>query len=159
MILPALLLVGLGTGQTPVTPSGCQPDGRVIAAVRGVAEGIVVADNARDINRVQQSYAPDAILLPPGETPVRGWEAIRPRYDALFSAFAPAIEGHIDEVCVSGAVAFVRGRNRGQFVSRSQQSTRQLDDAYLMLLRRDENGRWRISHLMWHAASAQAARE
>ena len=156
MAFSALLIILLQAAQAAAAPAACQQDAAPVRAVRAVAEGIVDADNARDLERVRASYAPDAILLPPNEAPVRGWDAIRPRYEALFSAFAPAIEGHVDEVCVNGALAYVRGVNRGQFVSRSQQPTRKLDDVYLMLLRRDEDGRWRISHLMWHPASAQA---
>jgi len=135
----AHLIVLLGLTQAPAAAAACQPDGAPIKAVRNVAETIVDADNARDLERVRSSYTPDAILMPPNEAPVQGWDAIRPRYDALFSAFAPAIEGHIDEICVSGAVAFVRGRNGGRFV---------------MLLRRDARGQWQISHLMWHPAAS-----
>jgi ketosteroid isomerase-like protein len=144
----------------PQAPAGkCQSEGAAAMAVRRVAEGIVAADNGRDIERVRSSYAPDAILLPPSEAPVRGWDAIRPRYDALFSAFSPAIEGHIDEVCVSGAIAYVRGRNGGRLAARGQALGRALDDAYLMLLRRGDGGRWEITHLMWHAASPPASRD
>jgi ketosteroid isomerase-like protein len=131
----------------------CVADGDDARQVRAVAEGIVLADNARDIGRVQGSYAPDAVLMPPNEMPIRGWDAIRPRYEALFASFAPAIEGHLDEICVSGSIAFVRGRNGGQFNPRGTGRTRTLNDTYLMLLRREGAATWRISHLMWHSAS------
>jgi ketosteroid isomerase-like protein len=83
---------------------------------------------------------------------VRGREAIRPRYVALFEQFDPAIEARVDEACVSGAVAFVRGHNGGRLSARGAGAGRALDDLYLMLLRRDAGGAWRISHLMWHRA-------
>lgn len=152
--LSILLLATLGASQPSGAPAVCQPDAAPVQAVRAVAEGIVDADNARDLERVRSSYAPDAILLPPNDAPVQGWDAIRPRYEALFSAFAPAIEGHIDEVCVSGALAYVRGRNGGRFAPREQGTARTLNDTYLMLLRRDARGRWQISHLMWHPAAS-----
>jgi uncharacterized protein (TIGR02246 family) len=155
LVLFVLLLIG----QAAVSkPAGCQSEGPAVRAVRTVAEGIVAADNARDLNRVQASYTPDAVLIPPNESPVRGWDSIRPRYEALFAGFSPAIEGHLDEVCVSGQVAFVRGRNLGSFVSRGPQPSRTLNDVYLMLLRFDERGAWRISHLMWHPAAPPAPR-
>ena len=140
-------------------PASCPPDGADAREVRAVAEGIVEADNARDIGRVQSSYAPDAVLMPPNEAPVRGWDAIRPRYEALFASFDPAIEGHLDEVCVSGAIAFVRGRNGGQFNQRGTGRPRMLNDEYLMLLRRDDTQTWRISHLIWHPASPAGQKE
>ncbi|MEO8500799.1 MAG: hypothetical protein ABI565_07775 [Vicinamibacteria bacterium] len=36
--------------------------------VRAVATGIVAADNERNIEQVLSYYAPDAILMPPGES-------------------------------------------------------------------------------------------
>ena len=128
----------------------CHVDSAAVKAVRAVADGIIAADNARDITRVMGSYAADAWLLPPNDVPVRGHAAIRPRYEALFNGFNPAIEGRIDEVCASGSIAFVRGHNGGRMISRTGAPTRVLDDAYLMTLRLEPDGRWRISHLMWH---------
>jgi uncharacterized protein (TIGR02246 family) len=120
------------------------------AAVRAVATGIVEADNARDVERVLGYYADDAVLLPPNEPPVKGKAAIRPRYEALFAGFDPAIEGRLDEVAVTGPSAFVRGHNGGRMTERGSGEHRPLDDDYVMLLRKGADGAWRISHLIWH---------
>jgi uncharacterized protein (TIGR02246 family) len=118
--------------------------------VRAVADGIIAADNARDLERVLGHYAADARLFPPNEPPVTGREAIRPRYEALFAGFDPAIEGRVDEVCVDGDTAFVTGHNGGRLRGRGGAADRLLDDVYVMLLRREAEGTWRISHLIWH---------
>ena len=55
------------------------------------ADVSVDADNARDLDRVLGYYAADALLMPPGEGPVGGLAAIRPRYVSLFEAFTPQI--------------------------------------------------------------------
>lgn len=52
-----------------------------LSRVRDVVNGLIAADNARDIERVVELYAPDAILMPPDESPVEGIAAIRPRYE------------------------------------------------------------------------------
>ena len=132
-------------------PADCRADSPAVKAVRAVADGIIAADNGRDITRVMDSYAADAWLLPPNDVPVRGHAAIRPRYEALFNGFNPAIEGRIDEVCASGSIAFVRGHNGGRMISRTGGAPRLLNDAYLMTLRLEPDGRWRISHLIWHS--------
>ena len=142
------LALALVLAQAPAPD--CRADAAPVRAVRAVAEGIIEADNARDIERVMNAYADDAWLLPPGEAPVRGHAAIRPRYEALFAGFNPAIDGRIDEACVSGSIAFIRGHNGGRMISRSAEPARSLDDVYLMQLTIDADGRWRISHLMWH---------
>jgi uncharacterized protein (TIGR02246 family) len=124
--------------------------------VRAVAEGIIAADNERDTARVLAFYAEDAIWLPPNESPVTDRTVIRQRYEGLFQDYDPAIDGRIDEICVDGATAVVRGHNGGWLVSRVGGGSRELDDVYLMVLRREAGGDWKISRLMWHAASAAA---
>ena len=128
----------------------CAPDGEVSRDVRAVARGIVAADNARDLEKVLSYYAPDALLMPPGERPVAGRAAIRPRYEDLFSRFDPRIDTEVEEACVAGDLAVVRGRNTGRLLSRDGAGARDLDDVYLMVLRRGGDGRWQISQLMWH---------
>jgi len=132
----------------------CRPESPAVRDVRAVASGIVAADNARDLERVLGHYAADAVLLPPGEGAVVGLEAIRPRYVSLFEAFTPEIELRIDEACAGEGLAFVRGQNRGRLVARAGGAVRELDDSFLMLLRRGSDGAFRISHLIWHRASA-----
>lgn len=115
-----------------------------------VATGIVQADNGRALDKVLAYYAEDAILIPPNTSPVRGLAAIRPRYEALFRDYNPAIEPIIDELVTVGDLAYVRGRNRGALHGRNGTPDRELHDVYLMVLRRTPNRGWRITRLMWH---------
>jgi uncharacterized protein (TIGR02246 family) len=149
----AIVFAG-GTAQAQPGALQCRADAPAVRDIRAVADGIVSADNRRDIEAVLALYAPDAVLMPPGEPPVVGRERIRPRYEALFADFAPEIVPYIDEVCASAGVGFVRGRNGGRLVPRGSAPPRTLDDGYLMLLRREDTGAWRISHLIWHRQSS-----
>jgi ketosteroid isomerase-like protein len=79
------------------------------AGVRAVAEGVIAADNGRDVGRVLGYYADDAVLMLPNEAPETDRAAIRRRYEDLFHNFAPQIDGRIDEICADGDLAFVRG--------------------------------------------------
>lgn len=124
--------------------------------VREVVAGIIAADNARDLERVLASYADDAILLPPGDSPVRGKAAIRPRYETLFSRFSPQIVGEIEELHVDDQWAFVLGYNRGKLNPIASGEARTLNDVYLMVLTRSPDGAWRIARLMWHAGPPAA---
>jgi ketosteroid isomerase-like protein len=148
------MLIALAMTFTLTQPSSfngdCRADSLAVKAIRDVAQGIIAADNARDIARVIDSYASDAWLMPPNESPVQGHAGIKPRYEALFSGFDPAIAGRIDEACASGSIGFVRGHNGGRMISRTGGAPRMLNDAYLMTLRLGPDGRWRISHLIWH---------
>jgi ketosteroid isomerase-like protein len=146
----------LGLCVTFVASADCGEASEAAHAVRAVAEGIILADNDRDVARVLAFYADDAIWLPPNESLVKDRAVIQQRYESLFQDSDPDIEGRIDEICVDGAIAFVRGHNGGWLVSRVGGRSRALDDVYLMVLRRESGGDWKISRLMWHPASAVA---
>lgn len=118
--------------------------------MRAVVEGIVAADNARDLERVLGYYRPDAVLHPPGEPPVSGKEAIMPRYEALFSGYDPAISTDVQSIRVCGTLAVAAGRNEGILRGRGDEEDLRLADAFVMVLTLDD-GRWSISRLMWHA--------
>ncbi len=124
-----------------------------VEAIRSVATGIVAADNRRDIEAVMAYYASDAVLMPPNEAPVAGRGQIRRRYEGLFAAFTPEIVPRIDEACVDGGIGFVRGHNGGRLIPRAAGEPRVLDDGFLMLLRLEPGGLWKISHLIWHRQS------
>jgi uncharacterized protein (TIGR02246 family) len=153
----AALLLGASAVHAAPAPLRCRADAPGVRQVRAIATGIVAADNRRDLEQVLSYYAGDAILLPPGEAPVAGRDKIRPRYEALFAGFSPEIEPRIDEACVAESFGFVRGRNGGRLVPRSAGEPRALDDTFVMLLRLEPDGAWRISHLIWHRQSAPAA--
>jgi uncharacterized protein (TIGR02246 family) len=149
LILAACALPVIAAAAQP--PMSCAPDARGAAAVRQVVTGIVDADNQRDLDRVMTFYAPDAVLLPPNSEPVAGAAAIRPRYEQLFEDLQPRIEARIDEICIGGSIAVVRGVNRGRMEPRSGAAPgRELSDAFLMVLTRTARGEWHVSRLMWH---------
>ncbi|HVT40081.1 MAG TPA: DUF4440 domain-containing protein [Gemmatimonadaceae bacterium] len=122
-------------------------------AIVEVVRGIIAADNASDLAKVMSFYSDSALLLPPGEEPVQGHRTIQPRYQRLFDEYRPAIEGMIAEVRLGGEWAFVRGRNRGVLHSKAGAGDRMLNDVYIMLLKREPDGRWRIWELMWHSSA------
>ena len=122
------------------------------AKVRSVVEGIIAADNARDLARVLSYYAEDAILLPLNDSPVVGKEKIKPRYEALFANYQPEIKVAIEEVTVTQDWAFVRGYNTGRLLPLKAGEPRVLSDVFLMILRRTDDERWEIARLMWHLA-------
>ena len=154
-MMPKLLtlVVILILSSLVVSAQECRADNPLVKSARRVAEDIVAADNAQDISKVLDLYANDAVLMPPNEKLVEGRDTIRPRYESLFANFKPQIIGRVDEVCVDQKTAFIRGHNGGELIPVSGGEFKKLDDSYLMLLRRDKTGAWRISHLIWHRSS------
>lgn len=149
--LQGTMVVGLAIAAGPQADAQARTRAADSVAVRAVATGIVAADNARDLGAVLACYAQSAMLLPPNEAPVVGHAAIQPRYEALFRDYAPAIDGRIDELVVTGDWAYVRGHNGGWLRGREGKTDRALNDVYVMLLARQDWG-WRITTLIWHKA-------
>ena len=127
------------------------------SGVRAVVEGIIEADNARDLERVLRHYADDAVLMPPNEPPVRGKPAIRPRYEELFAKFAPAIVVNIDTIEIERDLAIVSGRNGGSLAALDGGGSRTLNDAWVMILGRRGKD-WKIIRLIWHSAGPADAK-
>jgi uncharacterized protein (TIGR02246 family) len=148
-----LCMLGSAAGQAGHTHKGNGP-----SQVRDIALGIISADNARDLERVLAFYGDDAILMPPNEVPVQGKAAIKPRYEKMFASFLPEIVGEIEESQVTGDWAFVRGYNRGRLTPLAGGEARLLNDVYVMILKRTENGAWQIARLIWHPTSDAHAR-
>ncbi len=145
----ALLTLVLGACSS--TPSSQPVDPAEVAAVRATVARIIAADNARDLDAAVGCYTEDAQWLPPGAQPIIGRGALRESYAAMFAAWSPDITLVSDETWVLGDLAVDRGRTLGHLVSRKSAATRELDDKYVMMLRREQDGMWRISRLMWNA--------
>jgi len=132
-----------------LTAQVCEFDAAAQVAVRSVVEGIVEADNERDLDRVLGYYTDDAVLRPPGESDVRGRDQIRPRYAGLFSAYDPEIVGTIGEIRTCGDLAVASGHSGGVLRGREGRSDQELSDAFLMVLKKVGEV-WYIDRLIWH---------
>ena len=156
LVIAACLVLGAAcrrtaheNGKLLSEPEARQVD---IAAIRRMLGAIVSADNARDLNAVMALYANDAVLLPPDEKAVAGKESIRPRYQSLFDEFKPEISISHDEIITDGDWAFARGMTTGKMTPRNGGTAGTVNDKYLMILRRQPDGTWRIARLMWSKA-------
>jgi len=154
----ALLIVALALACSFTLPPGSRSASEIeqqqseVAAVRRVLESVIAADNARDVEAVLAQYADDAVLLPPGEAAVDGKQAIKLRYQSLFEQSNPELSFASDETVIAGEWAFDRGLTRGRLVQRAGGEPRMVKDKYLMVLRQQMNGMWRIARLMWNKA-------
>ncbi len=137
-------------GETPA-PAAAEEEGDE-AAIRRLLEEIIAADNRGDLETVADLYADDALLLPPGSPPVRGREAIRAHYTAIFNASRLKLAAESLETLVAGDWAIDRGVTAGLVIPKETGEPRTVNDAYLMILRRDPDGAWRIWRLIWNAA-------
>jgi uncharacterized protein (TIGR02246 family) len=119
------------------------------AEIQSLLDRLMTADNRSDVEAVLACYATDAVLQPPGGDSVEGIQNIRPRYEALFASSRLEVAMEADSIEVKGDLAFSRGVTRGRTVPRDGSPPRPIHDRYLMVLRRDPTGDWKIAVLMW----------
>ena len=108
---------------------------------------------ANDSEGVLRLFTPDAVLLPHhGLAAVVGVEAIRGFW------FAPGppttitrLDLDLEEVSIHGDTGVVRGRSQVAWTVQQPSGLERWENAgtFLTVLRRDADGRWRISHHMW----------
>ena len=119
--------------------------------IRKVVEGLIAADNDRDLEKVLSFYSNDVTFFPPKEFKIVGKDAIRPRYLRLFKNLKVEITTTIDEIRVAGDLAYVSGQNAVSLQPEAGTAEQSSVDTYLMILRKQKAGGWLISRLMWHS--------
>lgn len=137
--------------QREETGSTAKPEQRQadVAAVRRILDTLVSTVNARDMNAALALYTDDAVLLPPDEETISGKEAVRAYYKTSLEASVPKIAIVSDEIGAEDGLAFSRGKIIGQVTPGKEGAPRDLDFRYLMTLRRQPDGTWRIARVMW----------
>jgi ketosteroid isomerase-like protein/pimeloyl-ACP methyl ester carboxylesterase len=129
--------------------TGAEDGGDDIALVKKVLAGIIAADNASDVERIVAFYEDDALLLPPAGHAVAGKAAIKERYRQGFEKARLELVFHSEETQVAGAWAFDRGLTSGRNVWRDGREPTKFEHKYLMILKRQSDGAWKIARLIW----------
>jgi uncharacterized protein (TIGR02246 family) len=132
-----------------------------LRSLRAVNEAYRAAWLAGDSAAVLRLFAPEAVLLPHrGDPPVVGLPAIRDFWwpPDTPPATVTTLDITTDGADVNGDQGVLWGRFALAFRFESDGRQRSLRNAgtYLMVLRRTQDARWRITHRMWDDPAAQA---
>jgi len=124
-----------------------------VAKIRAVNEAYAAGWLRNDPEAVLNLFSGDAVLIPQGNRPVEGIEAIK-RFWWPAGGPRTTIKSFTittDETGGGGNIGYVRGTFRFSFSYEEKGRTTQLTNAgnYMMLMRRQPDGSWRISHRMW----------
>jgi uncharacterized protein (TIGR02246 family) len=125
-------------------------------AVRAVLERYRTTWLANDENGVLSTFARDAILLPAhGGAPVSGTTAIK-EYWWPASTTKTTITKFVqtlDEVGGNSELAYARGTSDVEWSTEDKGTTQrwQNGSSFMFLLKRQTDGTWLISHLIWDA--------
>ena len=151
MALRVILPLLAACGARDAAPSA---DGDGLQRLRAVNDAYRAAWLAGDSAGVLRLFTADAVLLPHhGDPPVVGRDAIRKFW---WPPGAPpttitTLDLTTDGADISGDAGTLWGRFTLAFSYEEAGTTRSLRNAgtYLMVLRRQDDGEWRITHRMW----------
>ena len=122
-------------------------------AVRGVDSAYVAAWLRDDTTGVMRTLAPDAVLMPAGQHPLATPNDIRSFWWPSDGSRTRILtfERTIDEVAGVQDVAWLRGTDTLTFTYDKGQTHSRLGSRSMTLavLRRQPDGTWRISRMMW----------
>lgn len=146
----ALVLTFLAGFWASPDSAALQPDE---AGVRAVDAAYVKAWLDNDEGAVLATLAPDAVMMPAGQYPLITADEIKgfwwPKDGSTTKILS--FQRTIDELAVSGDLAFARGTDSVTFTYdkggvRSQQTSHSMT---LAVYRKQRDGSWRISRMMW----------
>ncbi len=113
-----------------------------LAALAQVREHLAEAVRQGDLEGILATFDDSVVVMSPNEPPIIGLERARSWLEPYFSTPRPDATYESAELHVAGDWGFGRGSSWGGSGKR------------LWIFRRQGDGTWRISHIMWSSNSA-----
>jgi uncharacterized protein (TIGR02246 family) len=114
-------------------------------AIRELVATWLRATREGDVDTVLSLMTHDVIFLTPGQPPMQGRDAFEVALRAALDSNAIESSSEIDEVAVFGDVAYCRTRLAVTVTSKHGATPMQQDGHTLSILRREDDGKWRIA--------------
>ena len=118
-----------------------QPDEREIRAVHSTW---IRAVNAGDLVRLLTLMADDAVFLHPGQAPF-GRDGFSANFSAAHQQVQISCNSELEEVVVSGEVAYTRSRDTLSVIRRAGGEATQLAGHRITVYRKQPDGRWLLA--------------
>ena len=138
--------------KTPQTTATQDQDREGIAAMQ---RGIIAASMAFDVNALLDQWTDDAVLLPPRHEPIIGKAAVRRFFQGEKNRYANydmlAYEEQWDEVMTIGEYAYQWGSVSYRMKPVTGSEFGGTVHA-LRILKREEDGYWRVARAIWNEA-------
>ena len=150
MMLPLMLIVGVACqpAEQQVTTSG--PDAEAITA--WLAQ-VTAAVNAGDAEAVLAYYTDDAVFSPPDAPPLTV-EELRGLYQVMFAESTFDFRSEPIEVVVSGDLGVLRASYEETVTPKGEGETHDQGGTWLVVLRKQSDGSWKLWRDMWSIVAA-----
>ena len=153
-----LLLTTVLLGSISAGPAGAQATQEENeAGIRQTMAAYNAALNGGKTDAVLQLYTPDGIFMAPFSRSSIGIAAVRTAYDQVFQELAFNVKFDIQELVVMSPIyAYVRTNSAGTTRHTSTGTTTSEANQELFILRKGEDGMWRIARYSFSPTSAPA---
>lgn len=146
-----MLLSTVGTAIIPLIAGAAgrpvdDPAVSARAAIERVIQRFIAAYDAGDVAAVVDCYDPALVKLRAGAPPGSRADVER-RLREAFAAFSGSVGAVVDEIVVSGDIAFTRGSFTVTLTSRKTDARQQIARRYVEIWRRVD-GRWLVFRTM-----------
>ena len=142
-------LVACGTEQTK--PSAEETARADIMALDALREQFMGLFKVGDASGLAGLYTEDAILMPPEKPAAAGRQAIEAVFRTTFDRFSAKLNIAFDEIEIAGDWAFERGSYALTLTPKAGGEPIQETGKYLMILRTDSDGSWKLARDIWNA--------
>lgn len=117
--------------------------------IRQQHAAFVAAFNTKDVPKVLDLYAESSVFMPPNEPIIRGRDALKNFYDALFVKGATNLKMDIAEVAGHGPIAYQSGTYEMDLKPATGAPGRDRGK-YLFVVRKMGAG-WKYNYTMWNS--------
>lgn len=114
-------------------------------AIRALIARWIEATREGDVDAVLALMAPDALFLLPGQPPMHGREAFAASLRSALGENTIESSSVIEEVAVSGDMAYCRTRLSVTIISKHGKLPLQRSGHTLSILRKDADGKWLLT--------------
>jgi uncharacterized protein (TIGR02246 family) len=114
-------------------------------AIRNLIETWLRATREGDVDTILSLMTPDVVFLVPGQEPMQGREAFGQSLRAVLGKHAVESASDIEEIVVSGDVAYCRTRLNVTVTSKHGGTPTLRSGHTLSILSRCEDGAWRLA--------------
>lgn len=119
-----------------------------VEAIERITKDFVAAYNAGDVKRVTDVYSPDVIYMYQGMANHEGREVLEQIFQGFFSQFTAQVVVHVDEIKVSGDMAFDRATFTVTATPKAGGTGMLTKGRLLEVWRKEQGGKWKAFRVM-----------
>jgi ketosteroid isomerase-like protein len=147
LIVALLILTGSNWAGVPNLPA------QEVRKIRAINEAYVQSWLKDDRQGVLNTFTPDAVIIPSGNAPIVGFEAMKRFWwpDDGSRTTIKTYTNTIDEISGSGGLAYVRGTSYLVFSyeKSGEKAEYETKGVFLMILQKQADAQWRITRRIW----------